>query len=197
MFSLTGVPPERQNVMMPGGILGDVNYEGIKLRNGATIMLMGSAEEIPPSLLSTSNAPIEKAEVHERKLRMPIGIVNLGNTCYMNGTLQLLFSIPEVRDALAIVDPSRLPASMNENSKALFATTASNAPGGQLDPTLATTSLGMPVYQQQDANECWTEIVRILQRVTIDSGALQSKPVNFVLFYLCLSKHTWVGNFNF
>ncbi|KAL7057491.1 hypothetical protein AAHC03_016819 [Spirometra sp. Aus1] len=33
LFSLTGVPPERQNVMMPGGILGDTNYDGIKLRD--------------------------------------------------------------------------------------------------------------------------------------------------------------------
>uniref|UniRef100_A0A0X3P022 Ubiquitin carboxyl-terminal hydrolase 14 n=1 Tax=Schistocephalus solidus TaxID=70667 RepID=A0A0X3P022_SCHSO len=209
LFSLTGVPPERQNVMMPGGILGDANYDGIKLRDGVTIMLMGTAEEIPPSLLSSSQAPIEPAEIHERKLRMPIGIVNLGNTCYMNGTLQLLFLLPELRDALSVVEPSRLPPSMNENSKALvtsmrflfqsmekaekavipvfflkalhsnfpqFATTASNAAVGQLDPTLSAAGLGMPVYQQQDANECWTEVVRILQKVTVDSSALQNKP---------------------
>ncbi|VDM05297.1 unnamed protein product [Schistocephalus solidus] len=189
LFSLTGVPPERQNVMMPGGILGDANYDGIKLRD----------------------APIEPAEIHERKLRMPIGIVNLGNTCYMNGTLQLLFLLPELRDALSVVEPSRLPPSMNENSKALvtsmrflfqsmekaekavipvfflkalhsnfpqFATTASNAAVGQLDPTLSAAGLGMPVYQQQDANECWTEVVRILQKVTVDSSALQNKPVH-------------------
>lgn len=33
LFSLTGVPPERQKVMMPGGLLGDTSYGRIKLRN--------------------------------------------------------------------------------------------------------------------------------------------------------------------
>ncbi len=33
LFSLTGVPPDRQKVLMSGGVLGDTSYDKLKLRN--------------------------------------------------------------------------------------------------------------------------------------------------------------------
>ena len=38
---------------------------------------------------------------------IPAGFRNLGNTCYMNSTLQCLRAVPELRKALATVPPAR------------------------------------------------------------------------------------------
>ena len=33
-------------------------------------------------------------------MKMPAGLTNLGNTCYMNATVQCLKSVPEFKEAL-------------------------------------------------------------------------------------------------
>uniref|UniRef100_A0A5K3F6D3 Ubiquitin carboxyl-terminal hydrolase 14 n=1 Tax=Mesocestoides corti TaxID=53468 RepID=A0A5K3F6D3_MESCO len=197
LFSLTGVPPDRQKVMMPGGLLGDTSYDKIRLRNGATVMLMGSVDE-PPSTTSVESAdPVAQVRKDRKKPSLPVGIVNLGNTCYMNSALQLLFTIPEFRAFLKIL-PAESLSSMNMESRnvvntlrltfeLLERTNEPVVPFAFLDalhaafPQFATLERGdsNPIggisrYQQQDANECWIEIVRVLQQVTLDSSTLSS-----------------------
>ncbi|CAH8651265.1 unnamed protein product [Schistosoma margrebowiei] len=198
LFSLTGVPPDRQKIMMPGGILGDNNYNGIKLKDGINVMLVGSVDEVPIS--ETPCLDDSKVSHYtEDTIKLPPGLVNLGNTCYMNAAVQLLFSIPELRLALQIC---RFPQtslnspnldSLCESLKFLFnslsktekpvtpllfltclhsvcpqfASRASSSDASKSTP--GALSMITHGFEQQDASECWTELIRALQSSKIDS----------------------------
>lgn len=184
LFNLTGVPIERQRIMCSGLMIKDDAWpEKLKITETTTMMLMGSSEVIP-------KAPVEKPKFLEdmsenelaAALCLPAGLTNLGNTCYMSATVQCLKTVPELREALKRFDV-----------KLSLLATLSNEPNHQgvtaslrdLYSTMDTTAVAEPLillrmlhsaiprfaqraednnFQQQDANECWTEITRILQQ---------------------------------
>ena len=45
-------------------------------------------------------------------MKLPAGLTNLGNTCYMNATVQCLKTVPEFKDALKQYVPSGGSVSM-------------------------------------------------------------------------------------
>jgi len=182
LMALTGVQPERQKVMLKGAILSDDNWDKVKLREGATVLMMGTKDEDMPS------QPIEKTKFIEdmddrelsRAFDMPAGLQNLGNTCYMNATIQCLKTVPELKEALKRYtgsvslgggnDSDSLTAAMRD----LFITMDK---GTTVPPIIMLQVLHNAFprfaergegggYQQQDANECWVEILRMLQDKT-------------------------------
>lgn len=184
LCNLTGVPAERQRLLCSGIMIKDDFWpDKLKITEATTFMLMGSSEKLP-------EAPVEKPKFVEdmsenelaAALDIPAGLKNLGNTCYMSATVQCLRTVPELRNGLRQFNaPVSLIATLtnqadNESVAAALRDLYNQMDGAStVEPVilLRTIHSAIPrfaqrgeggVYQQQDANECWTELTRILQQ---------------------------------
>ena len=108
MFALTGVQPHRQKIMMKGQTLKDNEWGAMKLKEGATMLMMGSRDEDIPEQPTVKTKFLEDMDESELQsaMEMPAGLQNLGNTCYMNATVQCLKTVPEFKNALLKFEPS-------------------------------------------------------------------------------------------
>jgi len=114
-------------------------------------------------------------------LELPVGLANLGNTCYLNATVQCLKTVPALAESLKKYTGA-INLSSPDKSQAITAALRdlydtmdkkiSFPPAGLLRavhtafPRFAERERGEHAdgWVQQDANECWTEIVRMLQQ---------------------------------
>ncbi|EPX72176.1 ubiquitin carboxy terminal hydrolase Ubp6 [Schizosaccharomyces octosporus yFS286] len=168
---LTQVPAERQKIIVKGGQLKDDQVmKNVGLKPNATVMMMGT----PGELVTNIPIPITTGAVDHGSdsddEKYPSGLVNLGNTCYMNSTVQLLRAIPELKDAVqksnvssgVIGEFSSLLRSMDSANSITPVRFLQNL---RLEyPQFSEMSRETGGYAQQDAEECWSFLLSSLQR---------------------------------
>ncbi|EJU00282.1 ubiquitin carboxyl-terminal hydrolase 6 [Dacryopinax primogenitus] len=171
----TGVPVERMKLMLRGKVVkDDSSWDEFKPKADQTFMVLGSATELPkppdqPVVFLEDMSDHQLADA----LRMPVGLVNMGNTCYMNSTLQLLRSVPELQTALAAYPNQQLDltGALRDVYAGMGQTTDPFSPFvfltllRQVNPQFAEMTRTGGGYAQQDADECWQQIVTSLNNL--------------------------------
>uniref|UniRef100_A0A914VZQ4 Ubiquitin carboxyl-terminal hydrolase n=1 Tax=Plectus sambesii TaxID=2011161 RepID=A0A914VZQ4_9BILA len=189
LFALTGVQPERQKVMFKGKTLADDSWGALGgvLKKGDLLMMMGSADAVPTAPTGKTKFLEDMTDAQAAAaMDIPAGLKNLGNTCYMNATLQCLKTVPELTEALKSASghiaaasggaPEERATGISAAVRDLYSMMdrASGRDSQEVIPLIMLQVMHMvfPQFsskddhghlQQQDANECWTELMRMFQ----------------------------------
>lgn len=113
LYSLTGVEPDRQKILVKGGQLkDDTDLSKLGAKPGQTFMMMGTASTSGGNELGRPKEAVKfvedmtEAEAAQQAGAVPAGLQNLGNTCYLNSTLQTLRAVPELQQELVKYTPA-------------------------------------------------------------------------------------------
>lgn len=178
----------------------DTDLKTLKLKDGLKIILMGTAEggELKAPGKETTFVEDLSAEERARILKektgeaVPAGLVNLGNTCYMNSVVQNMKKVKELTKALREQQPDE---NMPEGSRMLMMAAADlfeklESKGEAVTPYQFVQGLRVAFPQfdqtdnsghhmQQDAEECWSQLIDAFKRANLKKE-IDGKQVNLV-----------------
>lgn len=163
----------------------DADLTKLNIKPGHAFMLLGTPGDAAPA------EPIAKPKFIEdmsdvqiaQETKYPTGLANMGNTCYLNSTLQALKTIPEVRTSLESYS-SASPVDVTGALKRLY----SNMDVGMSVPSTFLTAFKSQFPQfaeidnhghpkQQDAEEAWSTLINLL-RGSLKSTDGQSSTID-------------------
>ncbi|ORX34345.1 CNG04540-like protein [Kockovaella imperatae] len=187
LVEATGVPIERMKVMLKSGLLKDSEHlTSTGLKDRQTVTVIGTADPIPraPAQVIRQDSDHEPAPQTPHE---PVGLVNLGQTCYLNSSIQLIQQIPELQTALEKLEVSR---STPEGRFASSVRTLSKNLQTSSKPIIPLELLGClrdiapqfaerderGNFAQQDADEAFTQILTALR-----SGIMEDTDVATVI----------------
>lgn len=170
---LTQIPVARQKILVKGGKLGDDSVVALLNLNLKTpIMVLGSPDKDLPVKVAVKNVFLE--DLNENQLvkvsTEPSGLVNLGNTCYLNSSLQALYYNKDIAERVEKYSSSGNLNIMITTLKGIFS--AMNKKQENVNPTLflmqfrnnfpqfAEQERGF--YKQQDAEEAYSQLLTVL-----------------------------------
>lgn len=173
VYELTKVPQVRQKLMAKGAWTGILKDEEdlcrLTIKEGQQVLLMGTAEVVAvPKATIKFVEDLDVEELAKKGAIIPAGLSNLGNTCYMNATIECLRYMPELRQALQSSQIINLSSLLRATFDELDRSGSSIPPYTFVHnlrtsfPQFAETNQGR--FMQQDAEEFYNALCGVVQR---------------------------------
>lgn len=179
---LTQVPKERQKYMVKGGLTDDSLQISNIIKPKSTIMVLGTPDANLLSKPKQETKFLEDLSEQERSIQedhLPIGLGNLGNTCYLNASLQALYSIEPLREKVLMyngVISDDVHSQLMLQLKTCFYTFKYRTDKTftpiillnilrKLYPQFAEKDPATGFYKQQDAEELFTQLMHTVEVV--------------------------------